>query len=99
MLSLIGSTRLIISNARAQQAQLPQQAQQRNQSMQRKATKSIRSIIMCPMNEVDSENYFKESDNIRIDIYNRDKIKDIRNSNANTTISNIFKSQFRKLLS
>lgn len=59
----------------------------------------IRNSIVCPMNEVDSENYFKESDNIRIDIYNRDKIQDIRNSNANTTISNIFKSQFRKLLS
>ena len=37
--------RLIISNARAQQAQLPQQAQQRNQSMQRKATKS--NLIQC----------------------------------------------------
>ena len=32
--------RLIISNARAQQAQLPQQAQQRNQSLQRKANKA-----------------------------------------------------------
>ena len=38
--------RLIISNARAQQVQLPQQALQRYQSLQRKATKANKLASM-----------------------------------------------------